>query len=568
MSDILILILRRLRAPLVTLIVVYAIAIFGLVLMPGVGPDGEPWRKTFFDAFYVVSYTATTIGFGEIPYPFTYAQRMWLTFSIYLTVTGWAYALGSVFALTRNEAFRLALARYRFEAKVRRLTDPFFVVCGYGQSGRRLVSALDEIGFATAILEPDSERARAHLLRDTRQPSTLLEADARAPDVLAAAGVARANCAGLVALTPSDEINQAIVIGARVLARELPMLARVMSAGARETLTALGGVQVVNPFETFAVNFGIALRQPDTLRLEDWLTGVPGDRPPPRIAAPRGHWVLAGYGRFGHAMAAALTEAGLPFKAIDLDRAQCGDEGVVGSALAEEALRRAGIEQASGIVAGTEVDANNLAIVNAARRLRRRLFVVIRQNNMGNRSLIEAARADMAFVQSALMTHECLQLLTTPLLNRFLMAARAQSNAWAVGVAGRLSDLMGEKVPHTWTLTVDARLLGVRHALVEQPEPPFALAHLLADPDDRRRRLPATPLLLSRGRDLLLPGEGTALRAGDRILFAGHAEAETLQRHTLNDDGAIHYLRTGREPARTWLGRLLARADAAGGQVE
>ncbi len=46
MSDILTLTLRRLRAPLITLISVYAIAIFGLVLMPGVddvvkGRDGE-----------------------------------------------------------------------------------------------------------------------------------------------------------------------------------------------------------------------------------------------------------------------------------------------------------------------------------------------------------------------------------------------------------------------------------------------------------------------------------------------------------------------------------------------
>jgi len=564
MSDILVLILRRLRAPLITLITVYAIAIFGLVLMPGTDPDGQVWRKTLFDAFYVVSYTATTIGFGEIPYPFSYAQRMWLTFSIYLTVTGWAYALGSVFALTRNKAFLQALARHRFEARVRRLSDPFYVVCGYGQSGRRLVAALDEIGFATVVLEPDADRARAHLVRDTRQPSALLEADARAPEVLAAAGVRHEHCAGLVALTESDEANQAIVIGARVLARELPMLARVKSAGAHETLAALGGVHVVNPFETFAVNFGIALRQPDTLRLEDWLTGVPGEPPPLRIEAPRGHWVLAGYGRFGHAMAAALQAAGLSWKAIDLDPAQCGEQGVVGSALAEEALRRAGIEDACGLIAGTDVDANNLAIVNAARRRRRRLFVVIRQNNVGNRSLIEAAHADMAFVQSALMTHECLQLLTTPLLNRFLMLARRQSNTWAVGVGGRLRDAIGERVPHTWVLELDPAELGVRHALVERPEPPLALAHLLGDPDDRRRHLAAVPLLLlSRGRDMPLPGESTPLRAGDRILFAGDAEAESLQRRTLRDDGAVHYLRTGREPVRTWLGRwLAARAGA------
>jgi Trk K+ transport system NAD-binding subunit len=561
MTDTLVLILRRLRGPFVTLIVVYAIAVFGLVLMPGVDPQGKPWRMSVFDAFYVMSYTATTIGFGEVPHPFSYAQRLWMTVSIYITVIGWAYMLGSVFALTRHRAFRIAFGRYRFEARVRRMTDPFFIVCGYGQSGRRLVAALDEIGFATVVLETDPERARAHLVLDTQQPSALLIADARAPDVLEAAGVRMSNCAGLVALTSDDETNQSIAIGARVLASGVPVLARVRSPGARETLEAVGGVMVVNPFETLAVNFGMALTQPDVLRLEDWLSGVPGDKPPQRIEAPSGHWVVAGFGRFGHCVATTLQGAGLTYKAIDIDSAQCGEEGILGTALAEEALRKAGIEEACGLVAGTDIDANNLAIVNNARRLKKKLFVVIRQNNVGNRSLIEAARADMEYVQSVVMTNECVQLLTTPLLNRFLLLTRAQSNAWAVRVAGRLRDTVGDEVPHTWTIDCATSLLGVRHALVEKPMPPLTLAHLLVDPDDRLRPLKATPLLLSTcGRDVLLPDERTLLRAGDRILFAGEAGVEGLQRRTLSDDGAIDYVRTGREPPRTWLGRLLVGA--------
>ena len=559
MSDILVLILRRLRAPIIAVIVVYAIAIFGLVLMPGADPEGRPWRMGIFDAFYVMSYTATTIGFGEIPYPFSYAQRLWMTFSIYLTVVGWAYMLGSIFGLTRQAAFRQAVARHRFESRVRRLGDPFFIVCGYGQSGRRLVSALDEIGFATVVVESDPERAQPHQVLDTRQGSSLLVADARSPDVLEAAGLRKANCAGLVALTGGDESNQAIVIDARVLAPKLPLLARVKSQGARETLETIGDVIIVNPYETLAFNLQLALALADVLRLEDWLSGVPGEKPPPRIEAPRGHWVVAGYGRFGRAVASAFDAAGLEYKAIDINPAQCGEEGILGTALAEDVLRKAGIEEACGLVAGTDVDANNLAIVNNARRLRRRLFVVIRQNHAGNRSLIEAARADMEFVQSVLMTNEIVQHLTTPLLNRFLTLARGQNNVWAVGVAGRLRDVVGETVPHTWAVTCDTDLLGARHALVEAPEPPLTLDHLLRDPDDRLHRLKVVPLLMrSQGRDELLPDEHTLLRAGDVILFAGEAGVEGLQRRTLADDVAIDYLRTGREPPRTWLGRLLA----------
>ncbi|MBI3155957.1 MAG: NAD-binding protein [Burkholderiales bacterium] len=565
MNDILILILRRLRMPIVTLVAVYAIAIFGLVLMPGTDPDGKPWHMSVFDAFYVMSYTATTIGFGEVPYPYSYAQRLWMTVSIYLTVIGWAYTLGSVFALARHPAFRIALGRHRFQARVRRMTDPFFVVCGYGQSGRRLVTALDEIGFGTVVLEPDPDRARAHLVRDTRQPSALLVADARSPEALDLAGLRMPNCAGLVALAGDDEVNQSIAISARVISRETQVLARVKSAGARETLEAVGDVFVVDPFETFAVNFGMALRQPDMLRLEEWLSGVPGADPPPRIEAPRGHWVIAGYGRFGRSVARVLEAAGLSYRAIDLDAAHCGEDGILGSGLAKEAMVEAGIGEACGIVAATDVDANNLAIVNNARRLKPDLFVVVRQNLAGNRSLIEAARADMEFVQSVVMSNEIVQLLTTPLLNRFLMLARSRDDAWSVGVAARIRDRVGEEVPHSWTIDCDPSLLGARRAFQERPDPPLRLAHLLRDPDDPTRALNAMPLLLvSAGRDVLLPEEQTTLHAGDRILFAGEAGVEGLQRRTLGDDGAVDYLRTGIEPPRTWLGRLLAGRQGQG----
>ena len=88
----------------------------------------------FFDAFYVMSYTASTIGFGEIPYPFSYNQRMWLTISIYLTVVGWAYAIGSL-ALLQERGFRQALALQHFTRKVERMREPFLLIVGYERTG-------------------------------------------------------------------------------------------------------------------------------------------------------------------------------------------------------------------------------------------------------------------------------------------------------------------------------------------------------------------------------------------------------------------------------------------------
>ncbi len=561
MSDILVLVLRRLRAPLITLISVYAISIFGLVLMPGTDPSGEPWRLSVFDAFYVMTYTATTIGFGEVPYPFSYAQRLWMTVSIYLSVVGWAYTLGSVFALTRHAAFKLALQRHRFERGVARMTDRFYVVCGYGQSGRRLVAALDRIGYGTVVLEIDEQRAQAHLVSDMQQPTALLVADARAPDVLLAAGIRMHNCLGLIALTGDDQVNQAIVIGARALAKDCRLLARVKSSAAQEMLSEFGNVIVVNPFTSFGLNFGMALSKPDTLRLEDWITGVPGAKPPPRFVLPRGHWVIAGFGRFGQAVSQALAEAGLTWKAIDIDPAQCVEDGIVGNSVAEEALRRAGIEEACGLIACTDVDASNLAVVIAARRCHKKLFVVVRQNQVGNRALIEAAHANMEFVQAQLMTNEVLQEMTTPLLNRFLLRVRQQPNVWAAGLILRLREVIGDTVPYIWGVRIAPELLGVAHVFGERPEPQFELSHLMADPGQRNVKLPVVALMLNRaGKDILLPDVNMPLVKNDRIVFAGSPEVERLQRRTLADDVVIDYLRTGKEPPRTWLGRLLTRS--------
>ncbi|MDD3448630.1 MAG: ion channel, partial [Gammaproteobacteria bacterium] len=90
-SNVTSLVFRRMRAPLLVLIGAYAAAILGFVLIPGVDDAGRPWRMDFFHALYFVSYMSTTIGFGELPHPFTDAQRLWTTVTIYLSVTAWLY---------------------------------------------------------------------------------------------------------------------------------------------------------------------------------------------------------------------------------------------------------------------------------------------------------------------------------------------------------------------------------------------------------------------------------------------------------------------------------------------
>ena len=41
-------VMRRMRAPLITLIVIFSVSVVGLTLIPGTGPDGQPARLNLF----------------------------------------------------------------------------------------------------------------------------------------------------------------------------------------------------------------------------------------------------------------------------------------------------------------------------------------------------------------------------------------------------------------------------------------------------------------------------------------------------------------------------------------
>src|SRR3954451_5624761 len=192
------LILRRMRTPLIVLIVIFAVSVLGLTLIPGVDAQGRPSRMGFFDAFYVMSYTATTIGFGEIPNAFTYNQRMWVTISIYLTVVGWAYAIGSLLALLQDRAFRQALALQRFRRKVLRLAEPFVLVAGYGRAGELLGHALDGLGRRFVVIDSDSGRIDDLYLDSYHADVPGLVADAGDPGHLAIAGLGHPYCEGVL----------------------------------------------------------------------------------------------------------------------------------------------------------------------------------------------------------------------------------------------------------------------------------------------------------------------------------------------------------------------------------
>lgn len=564
MGDVLFIALRRLRVPLITLILAYAVSVAGLVAMPGLDEQGHAASLSFFHAFYVVSYTATTIGFGELPFVFTDAQRAWITFTIYLSVTCWAYALGSIFALVQDPVFRTAIARGSFARRVRWLDEPFYIIAGYGQSGTALAQAFDALGTRSVLIELRPERAaRADVDVFKEQPLALC-ADARWPDVLQDAGVTHPRCEALIVLVGDDEAVQAIAIGATALAPNLKVIARVHSALAWANLDSFANISVINPFDTFALNLEMAIATPAVLWVEEWLSSVPGSACPPPPEVPQGYWLVLGFGRFGQAVAHALERSGATWTAIDSNDSLCDQPHLQHGDNSIDSLHTAGIENAVGIVACADRDAMNLALVTRARKLKPDLHVIVRQNNAAQRSLIDAARANLCFVKSEIMVRECLQLLVSPLLNRFLLQVRKHGPNMAEQIAVHLLTELDERVPYLWGFDCDPAHPGLCAVLNGETAHPLLLSELLINPVDPAETLRAVPLLLLSGdNETMLPALDTELQSGDRILFAGRSGVKSLQDRFYLDPSPLEYVRSGVEPQRSWLFRALRarRAD-------
>lgn len=524
--------LRRLRRPLVVLIAVYAVSVLGFTVIVGQTPDGQPWRMSFLHAFYFVSFLGTTIGLGEIPYPFSDAQRLWATASIYAAVTAWLYAIGSLFAVLQDPMFRRISHEAGMRREVRRLREPFYLLCGYDDSAYRVTHELTQDGVRVVVVDNVAERVDAVDVDDHRVEVPALKADASDPKALVLAGLTHPLCAGVVAMTGSDAINTKISLSTRLLAPKLPVLAVARDHVWHRRLAAAGADNIINPFDTFAERMAMAIRTPSLHVIYEALTTQLGTALAEAPVVPRGRWVLCGSGLFARALRRQLQALDIEVFIVDTELDNSSDAGnsLQGDPTDPEVLKAAGVEDADALVAGTPVDIDNLAIVLAARTLNKTQYVAVRQTQHRNTPLFVAAKTDVVMFASYLVAGEVLRHLRAPLLSAFLRRARSQDEAWAALLLAELRKVVGEAVLESWGMDVlPASLPAVCEAL--QKGETVTLERLLTRVDGGGDRMRAVALMLQRGQDRhLLPDADMPLEVGDQILFCGRDLARTRMR--------------------------------------
>lgn len=555
------LLFRRLRSPLISLVIIYAVSITGFVLIPGQDDQGNPWQMSFFHAFYFVSYMASTIGFGEIPYAFTDAQRAWAMVTIYATVIGWLYSIGSVLSVLQDKALKRLRREASLRRKVEHLHAPFYLICGYGDTGKILVKAMADEGVQTVVVDADESNILELELNEFVQAPYALIGDVSKAHVLENAGISNALCKGVVALTNDDHINLQIALTAHLLNPKARMIARVEERQAAENITSFGMNEVINPFDVFAERLALALQSPSQYILHEWMTGIPHEDLQEPLYPEKGRWIICGYGRFGQALYSRLCNSGVEARIIEenINAIDTPIDTVAGSATVAETLIKAGTKGAAGIVAATDDDADNLSIILTARELNKDIFTVGRENWQDNHRLFKRAEVDITMQRGSVLAHKIFAILRTPLISEFLELAKKQSDEWANITISRLLGVTDDEVPHLWEISLTPKGAPASYKVLRKIKK-VQIKDLRKEPFQRTEYMMAIPLLIKRNNELMLmPDRNDYVQAGDRILMCATYNVRKRMDWTLFDTHTAEYVLMNQDYDLSLIGWLKER---------
>lgn len=558
MPNLIYLLLRRLRSPLITLILVYAISMTGYVLIPGEDGNRDPYQMSFFDAFYFVSFMGTTIGFGEIPYEFTQNQRYWTLVCLYATVISWLYGIGSLLSVFQDPAFRQQTKLNRFKRSVTKIRQPFYLICGYGETGRKLVRDLANDGILSVVLDSAEVPINDLEVNDLSISPLWLKADASDAQVLEIAGINHHCCKGIISLANNDRVNLTIAIVGQLINKNIRLIARADTKEAESNILSFGANEVINPFETFASRLALALHSPGLHLVTEWTTG-PRDKKVDEFSLPvKGKWIICGFGDFGRAAYRYLDEVGENLCVISSDRqgrdVPAGT--IIGRPTEAATLKKAGIDDAVGIIAGTGNDPDNLSVLMTAHELNPNLFRIAHQNEDKNKPIFDAAQLDLVMQRGNLIADKIFALIRTPLLGDFLRIVGRFKKERANQLASRMIGVMGSDYPELWEITVSEEEAPALHERLKHSD--ITIKDLLRHPDSRERSVSAMVLFLKRGEgNVILPEDSRKIRRGDRFLMCGNKLANYKMQITVRNTSYLEYVLTGMRLPDSWIWRKL-----------
>ena len=241
---------RQIVAGLVFLSIAVVIGTVGYMIIEGVA---------FFDAFYMVAITVSTVGFQQ-EFPLSTLGRLWTITVIGLGLGAALYtAVASVEYLVDLGADR---RRRTMLKDIDRLRD-HVILCGFGRVGRGTWAVLRERDLPVVVIDSDSDRAEA-----ARAAGAMaLHGDATHNDVLALAGIDHAEA--VIACVADDSDNLVIALSVKALRPELRVICRATEIESERKLRLAGADAVVAPQAVGAERLAMMALQPELAQIFD-----------------------------------------------------------------------------------------------------------------------------------------------------------------------------------------------------------------------------------------------------------------------------------------------------------
>lgn len=237
---------------------------FGLALLAGVVVVGTVGYviiegASFFDAFYMVAITVSTVGFRE-EFTLSAMGQMWTVLIIVMGLGLVLYtAVASIEYLIDLDAVR---RRRKMKNDIAGLSN-HVIVCGWGRVGRGTWNALSARAVPVVVIESDGDRADAA----RSSGALIIHGDATHNDVLELAGVDSAQ--SLIACVADDSDNLVIALSVKALRPELRVICRATELESERKLRLAGADAVVAPQAVGAERLAMMALQPELAQIFD-----------------------------------------------------------------------------------------------------------------------------------------------------------------------------------------------------------------------------------------------------------------------------------------------------------
>ena len=545
-------ILQKMRKPFLVIIVTYTISIIGFLFIGGKDSSGNFYQMTMFDAFYFVSYTATTIGFGEIPYAFTYPQRIWVTISTFLTVLGWFYSIGTLVSLLQDKLFLQELERARFLKQIKNLNEKFIIILGYNQITKKIIIKAIEEGIRAVVIEKDSLKIEKLMLENFTPTVPVLYSESFNVRVLESAGLKKKNCKAIVSLFDDDALNLKITLISKTLNKSVKVAVKSTTINQTENLKDLDAQIIVNPFSIISSEIKLALTAPNLFKLEKWLYKI-DDLNANLPIFPKGLYVICGYGRMGAKIFEKLDKNNVEVKFIEINKERnkqlSEDEKnyvTFGDADDRRLLEEIGIKDAVVVIAATNDDTTNLSILATARKLNPNIITMARENDLADDFLFKSAKVNHIFTPSKILVNKITNALMNPLCDEFLKSIIKENNEWASKLVTRLVKEIDEN-PLVMAIEINFENTPEIYKYLSEKNA-LNLKILSTSLHNNSQNNNIVPLLLQRENDIiLLPSWENEIKIDDKILLACDEHAKNDMEYICQNIYEFYYALTGKE---------------------